>query len=351
MPLLAARDLLDLPSRPDLAADGVLLDPIAVVDLTDLGDRPACDQLTQLAQSAADTDRILVGRCGAGQIDGLQQVLNALSVTVVDDAGDHSLPPTCVAFAEADAAIVRLIEAVQAAPRAALVLGELLRQPPVADVRQALATESAAYSMLLASQEFLRWRATRPVRTDPGPTEPAVILDRDDDVLTLTLNRPERHNAFGRWVRDMMCEGLDLAIVDSTIREVVLRGAGASFCSGGDLDEFGSQPDVATAHVIRLERNVGWRLHQLADRAVAELHGACIGAGVELPAFAGRVTAHPGTWFALPELSMGLIAGAGGTVSLPRRIGRWRTAWLALTGTRIDLDTALSWGLVDDVVD
>ncbi|RIL07464.1 MAG: enoyl-CoA hydratase, partial [Proteobacteria bacterium] len=89
----------------------------------------------------------------------------------------------------------------------------------------------------------------------------------------------------------------------------------------------------------------------LGDRLEAHLHGACIGAGVELAAFAGRVVARADAWFALPELSMGLVPGAGGTVSLPRRIGRQRTAWLALSGARLDARTALGWGLVDELVD
>jgi enoyl-CoA hydratase/carnithine racemase len=54
-------------------------------------------------------------------------------------------------------------------------------------------------------------------------------------------------------------------------------------------------------------------------------------------------------WFELPEVGMGLVPGAGGTVSLPRRIGRQRTAWLALSGARLDADTALAWGLVDEI--
>jgi enoyl-CoA hydratase/carnithine racemase len=80
-----------------------------------------------------------------------------------------------------------------------------------------------------------------------------------------------------------------------------------------------------------------------------ELHGACFGSGIELPAFAGRVIAAPDTSIALPELGLGLVPGAGGTVSLPCRIGRHRTAWLALSGRAIDASTALAWGLVDDV--
>jgi enoyl-CoA hydratase/carnithine racemase len=79
------------------------------------------------------------------------------------------------------------------------------------------------------------------------------------------------------------------------------------------------------------------------------VHGACIGAGVELPAFAGRVVARPDATFRLPEVSMGLVPGAGGTVSIPRRIGRERFAPWALAGETIDATTALSWGLVDEI--
>ena len=72
-----------------------------------------------------------------------------------------------------------------------------------------------------------------------------------------------------------------------------------------------------------------------------------MGAGIELPAFARRVVAAEDAFFQLPELSLGLIPGAGGTVSIPRRIGRQRTARLALSGERLDAATALEWGLVD----
>ena len=79
------------------------------------------------------------------------------------------------------------------------------------------------------------------------------------------------------------------------------------------------------------------------------LHGACVGAGIELAAFAGTVTATEDATMALPEVGMGLIPGAGGTASLPQRIGAARTAWLALTGTRLNAQTARRWGLVDRV--
>jgi enoyl-CoA hydratase/carnithine racemase len=86
-------------------------------------------------------------------------------------------------------------------------------------------------------------------------------------------------------------------------------------------------------------------MHAMRDQIKVHLHGACVGAGVELPAFAGTIKAAEGTVFRLPELGMGLIPGAGGTVSLPRRIGRWRTLYLALTGQNLDLAAARGWGL------
>jgi enoyl-CoA hydratase/carnithine racemase len=150
-------------------------------------------------------------------------------------------------------------------------------------------------------------------------------------------------------MRDALCESLALAIQDASVRRIVLHGAGASFCSGGDLDEFGTLPDPATAHAIRSTRSPAALLARVAERAVAHVHGACVGAGAELPAFCARVMADPGAFFELPEVSLGLVPGAGGTVSLPRRIGRQRTAWLALTGRRLPAEEARAWGLVDEI--
>ena len=176
-----------------------------------------------------------------------------------------------------------------------------------------------------------------------------VLLARDDGTLRITLNRPHRRNAFNSAMREAWLDGLQIAAVDPAIERVVIDGAGPNFCSGGDLDEFGTLDDPASAHLLRVERSVGRAIHQLRDRVTFVVHGACVGAGVELPAFAGRVVARPDATFQLPEVSMGLVPGAGGTVSLPRRIGRERTTWLALTGEPIDATTALDWGLVDEI--
>ena len=242
-----------------------------------------------------------------------------------------------------------ILSRVRAQPRASLALVQLLRHNAFLDVHEGLIAESLVYSTLQAGPEFTGWLAGRTRGKRDASTAPAVRMERTGSTLRLTLNRPERHNAFGLALRDGLVEGLQLALSDDSIEEIVLAGAGPSFSSGGDLDEFGTFPDPATAHAVRSIRNPGRLLAQLAERGRAEVHGACIGAGAELPAFLGRVAAAPDAYFQLPEVGMGLVPGAGGSVSLPRRIGRQRTARLALGGERIDAETALAWGLVDEI--
>ena len=170
-------------------------------------------------------------------------------------------------------------------------------------------------------------------------------------MLYITLNRPGVRNALNSAMRDQFVDALSLPAVDHTLAEVHLSGAGGGFCAGGDLDEFGSFLDPASAHLVRLQQSVGRAIALVADQVTAHLHGACMGSGIELAAFAQRVVADPSTRISLPEVSLGLVPGAGGTVSLPRRIGRGRTARLALTGEHIDANTAWDWALVDAIED
>lgn len=237
---------------------------------------------------------------------------------------------------------------VQRSPVAALALVTLLRRSGGLSVPQGLLAESAVYGTLQAGEEFRSWRDSVP-RRPICESDPPVIAVRRDDELHITLNRPERRNAFDAAMRDALAEQLTLAFLDTTIRRVRLDGAGPGFCSGGDLDEFGTTTDAALAHLIRLERSVGSMIDQISDRVIVQLHGACVGSGIELAAFAGHVVAHPSAEISLPEVSMGLIPGAGGTVSLVRRIGRHRTCELALSGRSIDARTAFDWGLVDAI--
>ncbi len=233
---------------------------------------------------------------------------------------------------------------------AATALALCLRQAP-SSLAGALVAESATYSLLQAGPEFRQWRAARPVREDRAEAGPAVRVERDGDRLALILNRPHVRNALNRALRDGLLEGLGLAAADPSITEVVLRGEGPSFCSGGDLDEFGTFSDPASAHLVRLAASIGRSIDALGPRIVAYVHGPCAGSGVELPAFAHRVMARPDFSAALPEVGLGLIPGAGGTASITRRVGRHRMALLALSGARIDAATALAWGLVDAVTE
>jgi enoyl-CoA hydratase/carnithine racemase len=245
-----------------------------------------------------------------------------------------------------------VLAAIENAPIAAIALVWLLRATEAIDVADALIVESATYSTLQAGPEHEAWLAARTRRDSATRSEAEpVLVARDGDVLHLTLNRPEVRNAYNAAMRDALLDALEIAALDPSITTVRIDGAGPNFCSGGDLDEFGTRPDPATAHIIRVTRSVGRAVHDLRERVQVILHGPCVGAGVELPAFAGKVVARPDATFRLPEVAMGLVPGAGGTVSLPRRIGRHRTAWLALTGATIDAATALDWGLVDAVDD
>jgi hypothetical protein len=236
-------------------------------------------------------------------------------------------------------------------PIAALAFVQLLRTSSSTSIYAGLVAESFVYSTLQSGSEFLGWLAgRRPSQSvEPSDQGSACRLERERERLEITLDRPTRHNAFSRAMRDALVEALQLALVDSSIQEVVLRGEGDSFCSGGDLDEFGSLSNPAEAHAIRSTRSPAMLMTRLADRIRAEVHGACLGAGIELPAFAKRVIATEDAFFQLPEVALGLVPGAGGSVSLPRRIGRQKTAWLGLSGSRIDAQTALAWGLVDEV--
>jgi len=267
---------------------------------------------------------------------------------------DPSAPRPWVSCPDLPAALGSLDAACRAAPHAAIALAQLLRLSSDLAVADALVAESFVYSMLQSGPEHRAWLAGRPTRpTGPpagsGPPSDPVAVARAGPVLAIRLTRPEVHNAYDSAMRDGLVAALQVADLDPGIDEVRITGQGPSFCSGGDLTEFGTSLDPATAHAVRVGRGAALWVHRCADRTVVEVHGACIGAGMELTAFARRVVADPATEFRLPEVGMGLVPGAGGTVSLPRRIGRHRTAYLAISGSALGADTARRWGLVDEL--
>lgn len=235
------------------------------------------------------------------------------------------------------------------APLAAATAALLLRTAPRTTFA-GLVAESSAYSMLQAGPEHRAWLASRcPSPADDG-NGPRVRVEHDTGVTGVVLERGTRHNAFDTRMRDELHDVFSGLAASEDGDAIVWRADGPSFCSGGDLDQFGSAPDPATAHVVRLTRSVAVLVDALRDRVVVALHGACMGAGIELPAFAARVVAADDVRIALPELGLGLVPGAGGTVSLPRRTGRHRALDLLLTGETVGAEQALACGLVDEVV-
>ncbi len=177
--------------------------------------------------------------------------------------------------------------------------------------------------------------------------ENLLVEDRLPAVV-ITLNRPEKRNALNVAMRDGWLDALAVAHADPLV-EVVITGNGSSFCAGGDLDEFGTFPSPDQAHTIRLETSIGAAIARIAERVTFHIHGACYGSGIELAAFAHRVVASADTRVALPEIGIGLIPGAGGTVSIANRIGQDRMRRLTLSRQVIDAETALAWGLVDAI--
>jgi enoyl-CoA hydratase/carnithine racemase len=248
---------------------------------------------------------------------------------------------------ELDACVAGLRDQVERQPVAAAVAAQVLRMTPRLPFEEALVLESIGYSLLLASDGFRAWRAATPVRHPPDETGSRILIVDKGRGLEIRLNRPARRNAFDARMRDELAEALAFALDHPGAPRVALSGEGPAFSAGGDLDEFGQAPDAGWAHMIRTARSPARLVHALGPRLTARVQGACVGAGVEVSAAAARLVARRGAFFRLPEVSMGLIPGAGGTASISRRIGRHRACYLAISGADIDLPTALAWGLVD----
>ncbi len=273
---------------------------------------------------------------------------DAATVTLTTARHRDPVPPWIVVVDDVATELRQIATTVHTAPHATHILNRLLAIPVSVPAYDRLHLESIAYSTLLASAEFTTWRSATPLSGRAASSAP-VSTTRRDSTLVIALNDPARHNAFSASMRHHLLDALAIAQQDPTILDVLISGHGPTFCSGGDLDEFGTAGDVATAHRVRMARSVAASLLRLSDRVQVRMHGRCYGAGIELPGFAKRVTAAQNTTITLPELRMGLIPGSGGTVSIRARIGPWRASYLALSARPIGVATALEWGLVDEL--
>lgn len=268
---------------------------------------------------------------------------------VLLSAADNA-PAPWVSCSDPDKAARSLSRAIAATPIAATVLVEVLRLQGNLPFRAGLTLESLAYSTLLRSGEFEQ-RLKQADGEQANPISNPITVERAGSLVSLRLNDPANRNAISAPMRDALHEALVNVLEDPSQPDVAITGAGKCFSVGGHLPEFGTAQDAARAHRIRCQRSPVLLLDMLGKRAAVAFHGACIGSGVEIFAAAGRRSARGDAWFQLPELSMGLIPGAGGTITVSRAIGRQRAAWLMLSGKRIDARQAKDWGLIEDIAE
>ncbi len=171
-----------------------------------------------------------------------------------------------------------------------------------------------------------------------------------DEIAILTLNRPEVHNSISMSMRKRLGEVLDDMNLKDDIRVLILTGAGKSFCAGVDLRE---RKEMSEKEVRQL-REQGpvnqMKIINLYKPVIAAVNGNALAGGFELTLACDIRIASENALFALPEISLAVIPGGGGTQLLPRLIGDAQAREMILTGGRIDARTAERLGLVSRVV-
>jgi enoyl-CoA hydratase/carnithine racemase len=175
-----------------------------------------------------------------------------------------------------------------------------------------------------------------------------VEFQRDGGIARIFLNRPHKVNALDSATLDALVAAFGR--VDDTIRVVVLGGHGKAFCGGADVNELRALDQPAAREFIGRVHGACDAVRKLPVPVVARLHGAVIGAGLELAAACDLRVAARGTRFAMPEVRLGIPSVVEAAL-LPRLMGSGRAAWLVLTGEPIDAERAREWGLVETVAE
>ena len=175
--------------------------------------------------------------------------------------------------------------------------------------------------------------------------------ETDGPLAVLTLDRPERLNAISRAMSAELADVVAGLEADDTVRVLIVTGAGRAFCAGADIKERAEQPDEdAVQRTSRQLSPVLRRLERLSQVSIAAVNGPAAGGGLELAMACDLRIASTQATMALPEVTLGILPGAGGTQRLPRLVGPARAKEMALFGTFVDAETARSWGLVNAVV-
>lgn len=324
-----------------------MIDPLDIAEFSALGARPCLVvDAARFRRGPVPIQSVVIGVDAGGAVPAIDPGDFDLLLTGAADP-----PAPWVGVASCMAAAERLAGQVASNAMAATILCQTLRLVERLSFNDGLTVESLAYSTLLGGEAFRTWLAGRvPQPIPPPPAGERVRVARDGDLLTLTLDDPAGRNAMSAAMRDALYTALANALADPGRPRVRLTASGRCFSTGGDLAEFGTARDLAAAHVVRTLHANARLCHELGERLEVLFNGGAIGSGLEVPAASARRVARAGAWFQLPELRMGLIPGAGGTVSLSRAIGRHRTAWMVLSGARLTAGRALAWGLIHRVL-
>lgn len=174
-------------------------------------------------------------------------------------------------------------------------------------------------------------------------------IDRASHVATLTLNRPDRLNAFDREMADAWAAGLKSLAGDRDVHAIVVTGAGKAFCAGGDLKTLAEdaapveRKRFLTDHVHRVER----ALRSVEQPVIAMINGAAIGAGLDMALLCDLRIAADRAKLGEAYVNLGLVPGDGGAWLLPRLVGPSRALELLWTGRVLTGAEAADWGLVN----
>jgi 2-(1,2-epoxy-1,2-dihydrophenyl)acetyl-CoA isomerase len=183
----------------------------------------------------------------------------------------------------------------------------------------------------------------------------SILVSLETSVLSITLNRPDKLNAFNPEMHQLLRQALERAHDEDNVRAVLLTGAGRAFCAGQDLSERNVGPGAAP---IDLSISLGSyynplvrRLRELPKPVVCAVNGVAAGAGANIALACDLVVAARSASFVQAFSKIGLLPDSGGTFFLPRLVGTARAMGLALLGEKLSAEDAAQWGLIWKVVD
>jgi enoyl-CoA hydratase len=179
-----------------------------------------------------------------------------------------------------------------------------------------------------------------------------ILVEREDGVALVTLNRPKVLNALNQLMISELRAALAQLENDAAVRVVILTGAGErAFAAGADIAELNALPGaVAGAALARTGQGLTLQIERMRKPVIAAVNGFALGGGCETAMACTIRIASEHARFGQPEVKLGLVPGGGGTQRLPRLVGRGRALQLILTGGTIDAQEAWRIGLVNEVV-